>query len=91
MCPLLGNFRDYPHYPALKRAFLAGYRSVRPLPKEYEAYIPLLIATRHATSALWAAGRIRHGGLAPDEAQRMLGHIAYRMGEMRACLAGKDS
>ncbi len=83
LCPLLGNLKDYPSYPALRRAFLEGYRGERPLPPEHEAQIDLLIAARHATSCLWAAGCHRSGGAGPDVAA----HVAYRLGEVRRYLA----
>jgi len=83
LCPLLGNFKDYPSYRRLRQAFLDGYRSVRCLPREHEQFIDLLIAARHATSCLWVVGNRRNGGLGPDMAE----HIAYRMGEVRQYLA----
>lgn len=87
LAPILGNFSDYPHARALTRAFLAGYRSVRLLPEAHERHFPLLIATRHATSALWAAGRILGGALPTAEVAQMQRHIAYRITEVRAALA----
>jgi Ser/Thr protein kinase RdoA (MazF antagonist) len=80
MCPLLGNLQNSAHYATLLRAFLAGYRSVRPLDPEHEAHIDLLIAARHATTILWAAGVQRNGGMSPQD---LAGHIAYCMQEVR--------
>lgn len=85
LCPLLGNLKDYPSYRALRVAFLAGYRNIRPLPKEFEIYIDLFIAARHATSCLWAAGCQRNRGLGPAASE----HIAYRIGEIRTYLASE--
>ena len=82
LCPLLGNVKDYPAYPVLSRAFLDGYRSVRPLPSEHERHLDLLIAARHATTCLWAAGLRRQGHSQLDTTA----HIAYRMGEIRSYL-----
>lgn len=82
ICPLLGNFKDYVTYRTLRQEFLNGYRSIRSLPREHEQFIDLLIAARHATSCLWAAGCQRNGGLGPDVEE----HIAYRMGEVRGYL-----
>jgi len=84
MCPLLGNLNNSAQYATLLRAFLAGYRSVRPLDPEHEAHIDLLIAARHATTILWAAGVQRNGGMSPQD---LAGHIAYRMQEVRRHLA----
>jgi Ser/Thr protein kinase RdoA (MazF antagonist) len=84
MCPLLGNLQNSAQYATLLRAFLAGYRSVRPLDPEHEAHIDLLIAARHATTILWAAGMQRNGGMSPQD---LAGHIAYRMQEVRRHLA----
>ena len=79
LCPLLGNLRDYPEYPALRWAFLAGYRSVRPLPLEWEEAFDMLMAARHASQCLWIAGSKRNGGMGPDVKE----HVAYRMEEIR--------
>ncbi|MDA1360114.1 phosphotransferase [Glycomyces luteolus] len=82
--PILGNLSDYPHFRRLRTAFLAGYRSVRPLPPELEAHLPVLMAARHAAQCLWAAGLVHSNGSTElDTAE----HIAYRMREVRRCLA----
>lgn len=83
MCPMLGNLKDYPRYPALRREFLAGYRSIRPLLKEHEAHIDLFIAARHAMSCLWVAGNQRSSSAGPDLNE----HVAYRIGEVRNYLS----
>jgi len=40
-------------YPALRAALLDGYRRVRPLPPEQEAYLDTFMALRHLQDALW--------------------------------------
>ncbi len=84
MCPLLGNLKTSAQYTTLLRAFLAGYRSVRPLDPAHEAHLDLLIAARHATIILWAAGMQRNGDMSPQD---LAGHIAYRMQEVRRHVA----
>lgn len=82
LCPLLGNLADFPGYPARRRAFLAGYRSFRPLPTAWEAYLPLLMAARHVQCCLWTAQLERSTGTGPPAAA----HIAMRMDLVRKCL-----
>ncbi|MBM7790667.1 phosphotransferase enzyme family protein [Tenggerimyces flavus] len=62
LCPLLGNLAGYPGaifgnpaYPKLRDAFLAGYRTVRPLAVEWEQHVPLLIAARQTEHCLLTA------------------------------------
>lgn len=84
LAPVLGNLYDYRHFRVLCRAFLEGYRSVRSLPVEFEAFLPVLMAARHAAQILWAAGLVHSNGSPElDTAE----HIAYRMHEVRRCLA----
>ena len=84
LAPVLGNLYDYRHFRVLYRVFLEGYRSVRALPVEFEAHLPMLMAARHAAQILWAAGLVHsNGSLELDTAE----HIAYRMREVRRCLA----
>ncbi|MDN3242764.1 phosphotransferase enzyme family protein [Glycomyces tritici] len=85
--PVLGNLSDYPHFRRLRAAFLDGYRSVRHLPTELEAHLPLLMAARHAAQCLWAAGLAHSNGSAEVDTAD---HIAYRMWEVRRCLAMRD-
>jgi Ser/Thr protein kinase RdoA (MazF antagonist) len=83
LAPLLGNFADFPEsYAMHRRACLAGYRSVRPLPEELEAYLPALMAARHATTLTWLAGMERQGRTDSSLAR----HVAYRVAAMRDCL-----
>ncbi len=46
-----------PDEEALEAAFLEGYRSVRPLPEEHLALLPLFLALRAATYAGWVCTR----------------------------------
>jgi Ser/Thr protein kinase RdoA (MazF antagonist) len=87
LAPILGNLSDYPHYPALRTAFLNGYRTVRDLPAELETHLPVLMAARHAAQCLWAAGLAHSNG---SEAVDTAEHLAYRMWEIRRCLAMRD-
>jgi Ser/Thr protein kinase RdoA (MazF antagonist) len=83
LAPLLGNLFDYPDaYGRLRRALLAGYRSVRPLPSALEAHLPVLMAARHATVLTWLAAKQRRG-----ETDLPIGrHAAVRVAEMARCL-----
>jgi Ser/Thr protein kinase RdoA (MazF antagonist) len=84
LAPVMGNLSDYPHFRQLRAAFLDGYRSVRPLSANLEAHLPVLMAARHAAQCLWAAGLAdSNGSPEVDTAD----HIAYRMKEIRRCLA----
>lgn len=85
--PVLGNLSDYPHFRRLRTALLDGYRSVRELPVEREAHLPLLMAARHAAQCLWAAGLVHSNGSAEVDTKE---HVAYRMWEVRRCLAMRD-
>lgn len=84
LCPLLGNLADFPGYATRRRAFLAGYRSVRALPVAFERHFPVLMAARHAAACAWVIGlhRNREPGAPPLET-----HLAIRMQAIRMCLA----
>jgi Ser/Thr protein kinase RdoA (MazF antagonist) len=84
LAPVVGNLSDYRHFRQLRAAFLDGYRSVRALPVEYEVHLPVLMAARHAAQCLWAAGLAHSNGSAEVDTAD---HIAYRMWEVRRCLA----
>lgn len=78
LCPLLGNLAGYPGavfgnpaYPKLRDAFLAGYRTVRALPAEWERHLPLLIAARQTEHCLLTARRDVSPTPAQDAAWRM--------------------
>ena len=83
LAPVLGNLADFPGYRRRRDAFLAGYRSVRDLPVELEAHLPVLMAARHAAACLWAAGIDRSEGAGVPVRE----HVAIRMELARACLA----
>jgi Ser/Thr protein kinase RdoA (MazF antagonist) len=74
---------DYPDaYRRLRRAFLEGYRSIRPLPPALEAHLPVLMAARHATTLTWLAAKKRRGETDVPIAQ----HVEIRVAEMARCL-----
>lgn len=62
LCPMLGNLAGYPlgtynqDYPELRDALLSGFRTSRPLPVEWERYLPVLMAARHANHCFLTAG-----------------------------------
>jgi Ser/Thr protein kinase RdoA (MazF antagonist) len=85
ICPLLGNLAGYPgaivdnpDYPALRAAYLDGYRTARPLPVVWEAHLPVLMAARNASLCLWTAGL----NMSPTPKQ----DAAWRMELARRCL-----
>jgi Ser/Thr protein kinase RdoA (MazF antagonist) len=56
------SWADWPDaYARLRRAFLDGYRSRRPLPVEQELHLPVLMAARYALTLTWLAGKQRRG------------------------------
>ncbi|HVX43422.1 MAG TPA: phosphotransferase [Mycobacteriales bacterium] len=85
LCPLLGNLAGYPgaiydnpEFPAFRKEFLAGYRTVRDLPGEWEPYLPVLMAARHANHALLTSGQ--------DVSETHREDAAWRMQLARRCL-----
>lgn len=84
LAAIMGNLSDYAHFRELRAAFLAGYRTARPLPEELEARLPVLMAARHAAQCLWAAGLSKRPGEPEFDIDE---HIAYRVHEIRRCLA----
>jgi Ser/Thr protein kinase RdoA (MazF antagonist) len=86
LCPLLGNLFEFPRYAAARDAFLAGYRGVRRLPRDLEVHLPVLMAARHAVACVWLMGLHRTTGSGPPMAE----HIAYRMEQIRRCLATEE-
>ena len=80
---LLGNLKDYPHHRSLWKPFLDGYRSVRPLPSEREEDLELMVALRHAATALWMIDRDRERPLPGDQLRR---NLDYRLGEIERSL-----
>lgn len=84
---LADNLADFPNRRRNIAEFLGGYRSVRQLPDGFEAELPVLMATRHAASCLWAAAMLRRGAGVLD--YRSL--IAGRIEQIRVRLASSFS
>jgi Ser/Thr protein kinase RdoA (MazF antagonist) len=63
---MLSAIVDWPHYPALRAALLAGYHRVRPLSVEHEAYLDTFIALRQIQDALWVLQSREHPVLGED-------------------------
>ena len=66
------------NYPALRQAFLQGYRSVRPLSPEHEGLIDTFIAARLMGHILWLAAHVDE----PAYGARATRRIAYETGEL---------
>jgi Ser/Thr protein kinase RdoA (MazF antagonist) len=49
----LSEVANRDNYPEMRAALLKGYRSVRPLPEEHEAYLPVLMAFRELQLVKW--------------------------------------
>ena len=56
----LFNLLDNKDYPQLRTAFFQGYRSIRPLPEEHEAYIETLFAFRELQMGNWYIEQRNH-------------------------------
>jgi Ser/Thr protein kinase RdoA (MazF antagonist) len=69
-------------YLALRQAFLAGYRRVRPLSIEHEALIDTFIAGRLMCHVLWLAAHIDE----PAYGERAQRRIEYELGELKSFL-----
>ena len=67
-----------PDYPVLRSAFLDGYRTVRELPVDWEEYLPVLVAARHANHVFITAGL--------DVSPIPREDAAWRMSMARRCL-----
>jgi Ser/Thr protein kinase RdoA (MazF antagonist) len=52
------TLRTWKTYPALRAAFLRGYRRVRPLSPAHEAHVETFIAARLLAHTLWLAGHL---------------------------------
>lgn len=84
LAPLLGNLFDWPEaHTRLRRAFLDGYRSARPLPDELERHLPVMMAARHAATLSWLAAKQRRGETDVPVAR----HVEIRASEMERCLS----
>lgn len=86
LAPLLDNLADFPDsYPRLRQEFLAGYRSIRPLPRALEIHLPILMAARHAVALTWLAAKARRGETdLPIER-----YAEIRIEAMRECLGSR--
>ena len=69
-------------YPALRQAFLEGYRRVRPLSVSHEALIDTFIAGRLMCHVLWLAAHIDE----PSYGMRAVRRIEYELGELKSFL-----
>jgi Ser/Thr protein kinase RdoA (MazF antagonist) len=56
----LWEIEKLPGYPALREAYLAGYRSVRPLPLEHENYLGTFTALRQMQILMWVLESRQH-------------------------------
>ena len=63
---MLNEINDWPEYPVLRAALLSGYRRVRPLDAEQEAYLDTFIALRGVQDALWVLEWRKHAAIPPD-------------------------
>jgi Ser/Thr protein kinase RdoA (MazF antagonist) len=69
-------------YPALRRAFLEGYRQVRPLAADHEVLIDTFIAARLMCHVLWLAAHLDE----PSYGLRAARRIEYELGEIKRFL-----
>jgi Ser/Thr protein kinase RdoA (MazF antagonist) len=69
-------------YPALREAFLKGYRQVQPLSAEHETLIDTFTAARLMGHVLWLAAHLDEPAYGVRAARR----IAYEMGELHSFL-----
>jgi Ser/Thr protein kinase RdoA (MazF antagonist) len=74
-----------PDYPGLRDALLRGYRSVRPLPVEYEGHLDVLIAFRILQVTMWFVEERHHPAFANWEK-----HVTRGLARVRAFAAGID-
>ncbi|HZU00127.1 MAG TPA: phosphotransferase [Ktedonobacteraceae bacterium] len=66
-------------YPALRKAFLEGYRQVQPLTAEHESLIDTFIAARLMCHVLWLAAHLDE----PSYGLRAARRIEYELGELK--------
>src|SRR5262249_44276786 len=60
MAVTLFNVRWKASAPLLRASFLAGYRSIRPLPAEYEQYLDTFMDLRDLQMMIWAIEMRNH-------------------------------
>jgi Ser/Thr protein kinase RdoA (MazF antagonist) len=88
---MLSAVLDWPDYPALRAALLAGYRRVRPLSAEHEAHLDAFVALRLVQDALWILEWRRHPALGADwaaQAREVLATLAAFLATGTAAPAG---
>ncbi|HEX5495609.1 MAG TPA: phosphotransferase [Mycobacteriales bacterium] len=76
LAPMLTNIGDE---PILRSAFLAGYRSQRPLSANQEAVLPMLEAVRHVAFCFDLVTRAAQGRYGPP----LDVHLPHRVSELR--------
>lgn len=62
----LWEVENHPQYGALREAYLAGYRSVRPLPGGHEQYLETFIALRRMQILMWVLESREHPAFRKD-------------------------
>jgi Ser/Thr protein kinase RdoA (MazF antagonist) len=75
----LSELHGRPEYPALRAGLLAGYRRVRRLTAEDEAYVDTFIALRTVQDGLWPLQTHKHPAISGDwaaQSRRSLGLLA---------------
>jgi Ser/Thr protein kinase RdoA (MazF antagonist) len=72
-------------YPALRQAFLTGYRRGRTLSREHEALIDTFIAARLLCHVHWLAAHVDE----PAYGERARRRIEYELGELKRFLEKK--
>ena len=63
---MLSAIQGWDGYPALRQGLLQGYRRLRPLPAEHEAYLDVYIALRQLQDALWVLETPTHPAIHED-------------------------
>ena len=56
----LRELAHLPHYPRLRTALLAGYRTIRPFPAQHEAYLETFFALRRIQLLIWVIESREH-------------------------------
>ena len=74
----LFNLLENKDYPQLRAAYFQGYRSVRPLPEEHEAYLETLFAFRELQMGNWYIEQRNHPAFSNWE-----GVINYGLGAIK--------
>lgn len=79
----LRELAHLPHYPSLRAALLAGYRSIRPFPEQHEAYLETFFALRRIQLLSWVIESREHpafrdgwAGWARNDLQELAGFLA---------------